>query len=217
MNRGLKFVLGLSVVFLVPSSVFAHPPSSIDLQYDKKNQKLLIDVHHVSQKGFRHYIEKIQITKNNEAPVVNYYRQQVDPNEFQVAVPLQAKAGDAIKVEAFSNQGGSTSETLEITKEVLEKAVKPFAPASRAKSTIPQDSDKISPAVPTDPEVAHPTVPNDPKKIRPATTMDSSVLSPAVPEDPSISKSTIPNDPSQIKSTIPEDSSDQRPAVPQYP
>ena len=218
MNSGFKFIfvffLNLSVVIFMPPPAFAHPPSSLDLQYDNKGQKLLIDVHHVSPNGMRHYIAKIEITKNNEAPVVNYYRQQVDPNNFQVEVPLKVKEGDTITVEAFSRSGGSTAETLEITKDVIEKEVKPFKTPSRGIPTTPDDPDKIHPAVPTDPEVSHPAVPTDPEKIKPAATMDPSVLHPAVPDDPSISKPTTPRDPSKIKSTTPADPFQQKPATP---
>lgn len=199
-------------LFLV-QTVFAHPPSTIHLQYDAHNQKLLIDIRHVSHAAAKHYIQKIEVIKNEEPPLIELYRQQVDPNDFKVEWPLAAKEGDTVKVIAYSRQGGSAEETLKLTVDTFEKEVVPFAPPSRSTSTTPQDPKQIKNPVPSDPKISKPTIAQDPTKNKAVITFDPSVAKPAAPKISPVLKPAVPTDPSVIKPAVPKDSS-QKPAVP---
>ncbi len=212
MKNPLKYIISLSFLFFV-QSIYAHPPNAINLQYDAKNQKLLIDVEHVSHNQFKHYIQKIEVVKNAEPPVIEYYHQQVDPNNFQVEISLSAKEGDTIKVTAYSMQGGSTEANLQLTKDMLGKEIVPFVQPSRSVSTTPDDPDQIKKSVPDDPKISKPTIPRDPKKIKPVVTYDPTVAKPAAPKNSPVLRPAIPTDPSLIKPAVPQDST-QKPAVP---
>jgi len=211
MNKKAFVLVGI-FIFTTQLS-FAHPPTDIQLQYDSQKDLLLIDIKHLSRDKRKHYIQKIQVTKNEEAPIVNYYRQQVQPNSFYVEIPLTAEENDVITVKAYSRKGGTKEVALELTKEVLEAEIVHPKSLSRSVSTIPQDKSKLRPAVPKDPEISRPTIPTDPEKQRPAVTSDPSVAKPAVTTDPSKTKPAVSHDPDVAIPTIPTDPSKIKPAI----
>jgi len=209
----VECVLGFGLTFFIGSSS-ATPPRSVELQYDAKNGKLFIDIAHISDDQNRHYIQKIEVFQNAQAPIViEHYRQQVNPTNFYVTMPMKAEIGDIIKVVAHCREGGSVEGMLEIAEDLLEKEAVPFPTPARAVPTLPSDPQKSRPAVTVDPRVAKPTLPKDPAKVKPAVTRDPSVAKPAVPKDPSISKPAVPED---SKPAAPKYSSSLKPATPDY-
>lgn len=212
----------LIVIFLIalhPSPARAHPPSDITLHYNATEQKLLIEIAHVSRDRLQHYIYKIEVRKNDLPPETHYYRQQVQPSGFDVEIPLSAEEGDLITVTAYSRKGGKRETTLEITPEILEAETPIRKTAQRAAAPIPQDPEKIRPAVSRDPDVAKPAVPRSGDRVRPAVLTDhpsavapvppreASIVRPAVTKDTAVAKPPIPEDPSKIKPALPSGSS----------
>ncbi len=218
MNKSFRFFIssmfGLSLLFLTAPPGFPYPPQSIDLQYDAAGQQLLVNVAHISRHKNNQFIKKIEVVKNNGTPVVQEYRQQVDPNNFTTKIPLSAEKGDVIKVTAYAQEGGSAEATLSITEDLLKGTVTAFPEPSRAIAPHPSDPDKLNDAVPADPKISKPTFPEDPDKIRPAVTRDPAVAKAAVPQDPKISKPAVPTDPTITKPAAPQYSDSLKPATP---
>ena len=131
-NRGKKFIaLMAGITALISSSVFAHPPREIKMEYDAVQKILKIDMEHVSRNHTRHYIRKIVVTVNDRPPMVEYYRQQVNPAHFTVEIPLEAKGGDKIAIQAYSSEGGIQEASIDV-------------PVTVNPSTIPAQNDGVS-------------------------------------------------------------------------
>ena len=209
-----QFYLILSIIILASASSYAHPPAGIDLQYDSKNEVLMVDVNHLSRDHRRHYIQEVEVRVNDSAPIVKTFRQQIQPNSMFVDIPLKAEEGDTISVTAFSREGGTKEASIEITKALLEEGVVPRKEFSRAVSTTPSDKSKIRPAISTDPDISKPAIPTDRTKQRPAVTRNPAVAQPAVSMKPSVTTPAVARDPSTAKSPHPDDPSKLIPAAP---
>ncbi len=120
----LRILLMIAIGLVFGSKIVsAAAPLKIDLSYDQEKETLHIDVTHHSHNQNEHFIKKIIIKKNSEAPVTLYFRLQVDHVHFITDAPLKAQPGDVIEVEATDNKGGSKSETL-VVPEVEEEQPK---------------------------------------------------------------------------------------------
>lgn len=67
------------------------------------------------------YIRKIEISVNDQEPVVKHYTIQLNTLEFSADVSLPAKEGDLIKLKAFSKEGGSSESTIQVPKKEEKK------------------------------------------------------------------------------------------------
>lgn len=110
MNKQFFICAALFLCLAVPAG--AHPPLDIALEYDHENQTLHVEMEHIVRNMKDHYIRKTLITKNNGTPIEEYSRRQTTPTSYVMDVPLPAKTGDQITVEAFCSEGGSLSATL---------------------------------------------------------------------------------------------------------
>ncbi len=209
-----SFYISVCWVFLQAAICAAHPPSGIDVQYDASRGKLMLDVKHLSRDNVGHYIQRIEIQKNDERPRSFSYRQQVHPNSFTADITYSVETFDKLKITAYSREGGSKTVEWEATEEEMAREVEPRAKRQRSISTHPKDSDRLKPAVPTDPEISKPAVPKDSDKIRPAFTRDPDIAKPAIPTDPSKIRPAVSYDPDVAKPTHPRDPSKLKPAVP---
>ncbi len=95
----------------------ATPPSEIQLQYDRDRKVLAIQVAHVTRDLTEHFIRKILVYKNEEAPLSYFFTRQPSADELKTEVHLELKAGDTARVKAVCSKAGFKEETLLIIKE----------------------------------------------------------------------------------------------------
>ena len=108
----------LAIVFLsLTMPAQATSPSSIELTYDQKARTLHIVVKHVTAHMRKHYIRKIEISKNAEKPVAHYYSSQTSASEQIVDISLKAKPHDTIHVEAVCSSAGRGAQDLIVPEE----------------------------------------------------------------------------------------------------
>ncbi len=75
---------------------------------------LHIEMRHVTSNNRDHYIRRVIITKNSEKPIVLWEVSQPSPSQFIKDVPMVAKVGDSIRVEAICSNVGRGQATLKI-------------------------------------------------------------------------------------------------------
>ncbi len=112
----IKSIL-LAVFFTLPVFLFAHSPSSINLKYEKENDKeiLKIDISHSVRNVERHYIESITIKVNGDEVEVLEYSKQKTESDHNVTVEMPGlQKGDVVEVEANCSRIGSRSAELKI-------------------------------------------------------------------------------------------------------
>ena len=109
------FRAALTVLFLFLSPFArAHPPSSIDLQYNLPDKILHIEIKHVTHDPREHHIRKILISVNSGEPQVVYLSTQTTPAYDSEDISLEAKEGDLIRVEAVCSDAGRLEATLTV-------------------------------------------------------------------------------------------------------
>ena len=90
----------------------ANSPTKIQLTYDKEKKLLHVVVKHVAHNMRKHYIRKINVSRNDEVPVPYHFAKQTSADELIADVPLEAVANDVIKVKAICSEAGNAEESL---------------------------------------------------------------------------------------------------------
>lgn len=98
----------------VPLNVFAHQPSDLDLKYFPDAKRLTVEVHHHVEDSFKHYIERIEVRRNNGVPIKYYLRGQDTSSLVLKEIKFTAQLGDVIWVRAICNQGGDLEGTIRL-------------------------------------------------------------------------------------------------------
>ena len=104
----------LVTTLLMTQQVIAHPPENIDVQYSLSLQKLTVVITHVTSDPTTHYVEKVEVYKNNVSIIQNEYTSQPS-NTFTLNFTFPAVVGDWIKVEAKDNLGFKTQKEIIVT------------------------------------------------------------------------------------------------------
>lgn len=115
-SRVIYIILGIFTLFTVMSlmqnDVSAHPPQSVTLSYDLETKVLAVTVTHKRFSG-SHYINKVEIKKNNASVASHSYTNQ--PSEtFTYTYQIDAVIGDVIEVKVTCSKFGSTSEKITV-------------------------------------------------------------------------------------------------------
>jgi len=108
----------LLVVFmvLIATPLFAHPPKSVDLDYDAETGILSIEIAHSVNVASKHYIHKVVVEVNGKKHVEQNFKRQTD-NEQQHAIYklIDVEGGDKITVTAYCSISGRRKGELEVT------------------------------------------------------------------------------------------------------
>jgi hypothetical protein len=92
---------------------FAHPPSDIALSYDGVSQILKVGITHASKSPDKHYIKKVEITKNGAVVYAEDYKIQPEAPSFSYDYKIDIAAGDAVEVKVSCSVFGSKKKKLE--------------------------------------------------------------------------------------------------------
>jgi|GEM_PF-6188935 len=103
----------ISTSFLV-NQVVAHPPENIDLSYNVTTQILTVTLTHNTANLNTHYVEKVELYKNDGSIIEKDYTNQPS-STYTLMFNFPAVVGDRIKVEAECILGGKTEETITVT------------------------------------------------------------------------------------------------------
>jgi len=100
----------------------AHPPSEITLTYDLESSSLSVDMAHVTQDTYDHFIRSLETRVNAGEPINVYHnQQQSSPTNALFSVNVAAEEGDMISVKASCSEGGTKAASLELPKEEAEE------------------------------------------------------------------------------------------------
>ena len=102
------------IVSFGASTVTAHPPSSIELNYDQAERVLEVTISHSVGNRSRHYVERVVVTRNGETVLEKNYSEQEGRSEFTYRYSLAAKNGDTFSVNAKCNRFGDLTESLTV-------------------------------------------------------------------------------------------------------
>lgn len=115
--RTLLFVLTAVVGLLVlqVEAAMAHPPSDIQLNFNKKTHILTVTVFHQVKDPTTHYIKEVDVSLNDNQIITQKFTRQTD-NAKQMAQYIipDAAANSVLKVTGTCNIRGSLDKTLTV-------------------------------------------------------------------------------------------------------
>ena len=103
------------LIWLIAAPLHAHPPKSVDLDYDAETGILSIEIAHSVNAPLKHFINKVVVELNGKKHVEQYFAKQID-GEKQHAIYkiIDAGEGDLITVIAYCSISGRKKGELEV-------------------------------------------------------------------------------------------------------
>ncbi len=103
------------ITLLAAQTVSAHPPSNIQLSYDKYTKTLKIKISHAVTDPRSHYIKDVTVAINGDIALTHTLKMQdTDTSQFlQYSLP-DAKSRDRIRVQAHCSSFGKRLKEMTI-------------------------------------------------------------------------------------------------------
>ena len=103
-------------LLVMATSLAAHPPKGVDLDFDSDTGVLSVEMMHSVNNASKHYVNKIVVELNGKKIIEQTFRSQLDEEKQQAFYKvIDAKEGDKISVTAYCNISGKKKGELEIT------------------------------------------------------------------------------------------------------
>jgi len=114
MNIGKYVFILLMLVVSASFScyAFAHPPQDMVLEYEIETEILSVTITHITPAQNIHYVNKIEIKRNDELIITELYDSQPTTSEFTYNFDVQAVVGDELTVIAYCNIQGSITRSV---------------------------------------------------------------------------------------------------------
>jgi hypothetical protein len=97
---------------LLPATGAAHPPKEVALSYDRAKHMLEVRITHSSPNPAAHYINKVEIKKNNQTISAAEYQSQPGQATFAYLYPVGIGPVDVLEVTVACSVFGSKTEKL---------------------------------------------------------------------------------------------------------
>jgi len=104
---GMAWSVILAAVLLMSGAAYAHPPSNMQVSYDKYSKTLRVKIDHPVTDTRSHFISEVKMSLNGAEVLDHKFKmQENEASHFlQYAIP-DAENGDTVRVEAFCNSFG---------------------------------------------------------------------------------------------------------------
>ncbi len=106
----------LAVCFMYPQASLAHAPQDVKLVYNSQSQMLTVTITHKSPLPNYHYINSVEVKKNDNIQSTNKYKNQPDQDTFTYSYKVPAAAGETLEVTASCSLFGSKTVNLTVEK-----------------------------------------------------------------------------------------------------
>lgn len=115
MRKVFGLFAALAVLISFASPLLAHPPSDIEMKYDKATQTANIVVTHPVSNPKTHFIKEVEIWANGKMfKRIMYLEQKTPRAQIQEVKIPGLKAGDKIDIEAECNLSGELKKEFKI-------------------------------------------------------------------------------------------------------
>lgn len=104
----------IASTIVITNQAIAHPPENIDLYYGLSTQELNATITHITVDPNNHYVNKVEVYKNNVRIIQENYTSQPS-NTFTLFFTFSASIADSIMVEASDNLGYKTQKEIIVT------------------------------------------------------------------------------------------------------
>ena len=97
----------LIVLFMVCAAAYAHPPSSLQVSYDRYSKTVKAKIDHPVTNVKTHYVAQVKVFLNGELAIDHKLKsQETESSEFLSYTMPDAEGGDAVRVEAYCSSFG---------------------------------------------------------------------------------------------------------------
>ena len=107
-------VLAPLLLLLFPLPARASAPDEVALSYDAGKRTLEVKITHPSKSPQRHYIEKVEISKNGSFVTQGEYKEQPAQATYSYTYTVDAAPGDVIDAKAICSILGSKTGKLTV-------------------------------------------------------------------------------------------------------
>jgi len=109
-----KIIIFVFCFILTAQISQAHPPSQIDLSYNKMTRNLEVVIGHSVNNPEKHFVKKVVVKKNNKDLMEETFQGQDNSRNQTIIIPVSAEKGDIITAQAYCNISGKMSESITI-------------------------------------------------------------------------------------------------------
>ncbi len=104
------FVFAVVLTLVMATGAFAHPPQSVELDFDKENGVMTATISHAVSDPVAHYIFKVVVKVNGEIIEDQELEGQDDEAGLVYETVIEGlTAGDTVELTAYCNKGGEKS------------------------------------------------------------------------------------------------------------
>jgi len=89
----------------------------MDLKYFPDSKTLYVEVHHHAEEPFKHFIERIEVRRNDGVALKYHLHGQDNSGLVIKEIKIPAQMGDTLSVRAICNQTGELSGIIHLTSE----------------------------------------------------------------------------------------------------
>lgn len=115
MKKTSIFALTALLMLFSAGQVFAHPPKSPDISWDKASETLTVTAGHSVNDPQKHYILTLTVFEGNKQLLLKQYDSQKDASAFSDSVILKGlKPGSQIRVQLVCNIMGAAESEITI-------------------------------------------------------------------------------------------------------
>jgi hypothetical protein len=105
-----KYCILLTILLMALTCVTAaHPPAALQPSYSERTGEVLLTVTHVVEDPATHFIRQIEIRKNGEMVISEWYTSQPSTGTFTYRYPVPLNPGDEVVATAECSVGGSAT------------------------------------------------------------------------------------------------------------
>lgn len=117
-----NIVFVLLVVLILPATMQAHPPKSVDAEFDCETKVLAVNISHFVDSPSKHYIDKIVVELNGDEIITQKLKAQRTKQEQEAQYMItDAAVGDTITVTAYCSISGKKKTVIDIATKVEEQ------------------------------------------------------------------------------------------------
>lgn len=101
----------------LPHDISTHAPIITELDYCPVCKELSVTISHEVDNPEDHYVETVEIRKNDDLVNTSHYTSQSAPDSFTYEYHIDASKGDVLKVTVYCNIQGQDTAQLEINQD----------------------------------------------------------------------------------------------------
>lgn len=116
MKKGkyILVILMLVTTVALPFQISAHPPQNMVLSYDIETDELTVTIEHNSPAPTVHYVNQIEIERNDQTVLTEEYENQPTTSEYTYTFTVEADPDDELTVIATCNIQGQIVKSITV-------------------------------------------------------------------------------------------------------